>query len=508
MSRATRDSLIVGVVALLVRLPAFFAPQALGFDDGQFAMSVIAMRHGGLPFRDVFSSQGPLFLPIAWLGDLISFRTIDSPRTASLLAGVALTILVLHLGRRLTGPGAARFSALLVALSGSVLWTTVPLTSDGIGAAFTAATALAAVVYWARPSLRRALVIGVLAGAALAVKSLLVIPGLVAAALWVLLRRRVRDVVAVPVAAVVVVLLASAPWGLGRVYDQYVRYHTDAVADRPVAANLHKLVSTFVERDLPLLVAGVVTLLLLLALVMRRRRADPADGPHAPLARVVDGTVLAPWFPVLVWLVLTLVVVLTESPMWRNHVAHVAVPFALLVGVGLGVGASAERYVAVAAGLALLAAPWTVVHLGELLRPQEPTGNTAALEQRLRDLPAGALAISDTPGLVWRAGRRVPDRYVDVSILRITSPTSTLALTEDDIVRDARHADVCAVVRWSDKRFTQFPELGRRLRREGYRPELRRPHSPEVLWRKVRCRPDSGRAGRTTAAAALARSPG
>ena len=46
-------------------------------------------------------------------------------------------------------------------------------------------TALAAVVYWARPSLRRALVIGVLAGAALAVKSLLVIPGLVAAALWV-----------------------------------------------------------------------------------------------------------------------------------------------------------------------------------------------------------------------------------------------------------------------------------------------------------------------------------
>jgi len=85
MSRAARDSLIVGAVALLVRLPAFFAPQPLGFDDGQFAMSVIAMRHGGLPFREVFSSQGPLFLPIAWLGDLLTFRTIDSPRTASVL---------------------------------------------------------------------------------------------------------------------------------------------------------------------------------------------------------------------------------------------------------------------------------------------------------------------------------------------------------------------------------------------------------------------------------------
>src|SRR4051795_5119921 len=244
MKRQTRDVIVVGAVALLVSIPAFFAPQSLGFDDGQFAMSVIAMRHGGLPFREVFSSQGPLFLPIAWLGDLLTFRGVNSPRAASVVSGVVLAIVVLHLGRRVTAPNAARLAALLVALSGSVLWTTAPLTSDGIGAALTTATALPAVVYWRRPSLRRALLIGVLAGVALAVKSLLVIPGLVAAALWVLLRRRVLDVVAVPAVAVVVVLLVSAPWGLGRVYDQYVRYHTDAVAERPIGANFHKLVTT------------------------------------------------------------------------------------------------------------------------------------------------------------------------------------------------------------------------------------------------------------------------
>jgi len=113
-------------------------------------------------------------------------------------------------------------------------------------------------------------------------------------------------------------------------------------------------------------------------------------------------------------------------------------------------------------------------------------------------------------GRAFPAGRRVPDRYVDVSILRITSPTASLKLTGDDIARDAARPDVCAVVRWSGKRFTQFPDLGRRLRAEGYRPELRRPHSPEVLWRKVRCRPGGGdaRGGRTTAAGAPARSPG
>src|SRR6476661_1629120 len=130
MRRATRDSLIVGVVALLVRLPGYFAPQPFGFDDGQFAMSVIAMRAGGLPFREVFSSQGPLFLPMAWLGDLLTGRTIDSPRTIAVLSGVALTIAVYCAGRELTTRAGALLAAVLVAASGSVLWTTGPLTSD------------------------------------------------------------------------------------------------------------------------------------------------------------------------------------------------------------------------------------------------------------------------------------------------------------------------------------------------------------------------------------------
>ncbi len=506
MSRTTRDSLLVAVVALLVRIPAFFAPQPLGFDDGQFAMSVVAMRHGGLPFRQVFSSQGPLFLPVAWLGDLLTFRQIDSPRAASVVAGVVLAVLVLRLALHLTRRGGALLAALLVALSGSVLWTTAPLTSDGIAEALTVGTALAGVGYWRAPSLRRALVVGALAGAALAVKSLLVIPGLAAAGLWLLLRKRVRDIVVVPLTAVAVVLAVAAPWGLGRVYDQYVRYHTDAVADRPIAANTSKLARTLLERDTPLLGAALVALVVVLGLLASRRRRDqtassPTVGEPAP-----DG--FAPWWPLLVWLVLAVGVVVTESPMWRNHVAHVAVPLALLVGVAVGRDLGARRGVAIAAVVAILAAPWSVVHLGELLRPQEPTGRTAILERRLRALPPGALVVSDTPGLVWRAGRRVPTRFVDVSILRVTSPTNDLRLTEDDVVRAARRPDVCAVVRWSGKRFTRFTTLAARLRAAGYRPVLKS-HGPEVLWRKVRCAPPgAGRSSRTTAAVAPARSRG
>ena len=483
MNRQTRDAITVGIVAFLVRLPAFFAPQSLGFDDGQFAMSVIAMRHGGAPFKEVFSSQGPLFLPIAWLGDLITFRQLDSPRTASVLAGVALTVLVFLIARRLTAPGAALLTGVLVALSGSVLWTSGPLTSDGIGAALTAATVLAALTYRDAPSVRRAALVGLLAGAALAVKSLLVIPGLIAAGLWIVSRRRLRDLAVIPVVGVITVLAASVPWGLSRVYDQYVRYHTDAVAERPIGANASKLFRTLFERDAPLLAAAIVALLAGIAFLASRRRRAP-DAETATTSDPETGTGPSR-LPVLVWLIVTVAVVLTESPMWRNHVAHVVVPLVILVGIGL----ASPRMPAIAATLALLTAPWSIVHLGEILRPQPASGITATLERRLEHLPAGALVISDTPGLVWRAGRRVPDRFVDVSILRITSPTRSLVLTGEDVIRSAQQPEVCAIVRWSDQRFTHFPHLGARLRAVGYRVTLRAPHGPEILWVKQSCRP-------------------
>ncbi len=496
----TRDAVLVGVVALLVRLPAYFAPQPLGFDDGQFAESVLAMRHGGLPFRQVFSSQGPLFLPVAWLGDLLTGRTIDSPRAASVASGVVLAVLVLLLARRFTARGPALLAAILVACSGSVLWTTGPLTSDGIGEALAVATAFAGVVYWCRPTVGRAAVIGLLAGAALAVKSLLVIPALAAAGIWLLLRRRWTHVLAVPVVGVAVVLATSAPWGLSRVYDQYVRYHTDAVADRPVGANLDKLWNTLVRRDLPLLLASLVALVGYLSGLAARRRA-PADTADAD----ADGPGPPAW-PLVVWFVLVVGVVLTESPMWRNHVAHVAVPLALLVAVGLDRSRRPSTVTATAVVVAVLAVPWSVIHLPELIRPEGPPPRVEALNRTLRRLPPGALVIADTPGLVWRAGRRTPDEFVDVSILRITSPTKSLQLTGDDIVKAAARDDVCAVVRWSDQRFTHFPDLGARLRALGYVPRLR--HGTEVVWVKPDCRPASGRASRTTAVAAPPGSPG
>ena len=70
------DATVLGIVALLLRLPGYFAAKSLVFDDAVFAASAFAMRAGEAPFRTVFSSQGPLFLPLIWLGDLVGLGHI------------------------------------------------------------------------------------------------------------------------------------------------------------------------------------------------------------------------------------------------------------------------------------------------------------------------------------------------------------------------------------------------------------------------------------------------
>ena len=75
------DAWILASVAVVIRLPALFATRSLVFDDGVFGSSALSMRAGNLPFRDIFSSQGPVFLPLVWLADLAGFRMNAAPNT-------------------------------------------------------------------------------------------------------------------------------------------------------------------------------------------------------------------------------------------------------------------------------------------------------------------------------------------------------------------------------------------------------------------------------------------
>src|SRR5581483_10371305 len=202
--RASILLIAIAVGAVALRIPAYLALRHVSFDDGVYGASAVAMRTGALPFREVFSSQGPLFLPLVWLSDLVGLRTFDAPRLLAVAAGLALV-------------AATWAAAGLVATSGTVLWVTGPLTSDGPGLALAAGAVAVALWYRRQPSLRLAVAAGALLGAALSVKSLLL--GAAVPVGWALLPNR-RHLGAAVAAAAGLGLVVALPWGLGNVWDQ------------------------------------------------------------------------------------------------------------------------------------------------------------------------------------------------------------------------------------------------------------------------------------------------
>jgi hypothetical protein len=258
--------------------------------------------------------------------------------------------------------------------------------------------------------------------------------------------------------------LSALPWGLSAVWDQAFRYHLEAAGSRTPVANLGKVAATLAGRDLPLMIAA--TAVGLAALAGRRRERPP-------------GTVL-----IGAWLIATVAVLALEHPLWRNHVAHLVPPLALLVVAGAGRLPAYRPHLPAGLGLALLlaaVAPYHLLHNAGVLRPRPPTGAEAAAHHQLADLPAGAWAISDDPGLVWRAGRRTPPDLVDTSVLRLDSGRITAA----SLARAAAEPQVCGLLVWSE-RFGRLSDLPTRL--EGYRVAARY-GGPRVLYVKDACSP-------------------
>jgi hypothetical protein len=106
----------------------------------------------------------------------------------------------------------------------------------------------------------------------------------------------------------------------------------------------------------------------------------------------------------------------------------------------------------------------TVTYAGpSLLWAGDYEGDEAVVVDTLRGLPDGAVAISDEPGQVWRAGLRTPDHLVDGSALL----TDSGRVTAETIAEAAAESEVCAVVVWS-RRFGQFDELPGLLEAEGF----------------------------------------
>jgi len=441
VARATWWSVAVLVlVAVVIRLPLFFSGRSLVFDDGQYGVSVVDMRHGFAPYTRVFSSQGPLHYPLLYAGDLLGLRTLDAPRVTPLLAGVAATLGVWVIARRLgSTPGVALVAGLLVATTGTMLWTTGQVTGDGIAMAIMVWAVWAAVFYRDAPSVGRAVLVGVLVGCALAVKPL-VGAALVPIAWWMWSARRWRDMLVALGAAIVVWFATALPWGLGRVYDQSIAYHLGKGPEYSKPFQLGKLTSLLVERD------GIIVMAAALGLV-----AIVVVGVAGLRTRTDDAVIIG------VWIAAAAFVCVFEKALFANHLVTVVIPLALLFAVR----PPPLRWLAWAL---VVLVPWTIVNISNLLWPGPYRGTEAALMHDLRALPRGVRAMSDDPQYVWRAGLSTPRMLNDVSKMRIDQHD----LTTTKALAAAIDPKNCAVVIWTFRFGSLLPGFREGLAAEGY----------------------------------------
>jgi hypothetical protein len=442
-------------LTLALRLPAFFASRHLSYDDGVYGVSIVDMRHGLAPYRGVFSAQGPLHFPLLYVGDLIGLRTLNGPRVTPLLLGIAATIAAYAIARRLANNEAGLIAGVLVATSGTMIWTTGQVTGDGPASALALCAVWAALAYRDDPRVRRALVTGLAIGAALAVKPLL-IPAAIPVGWWLWSRRRV-DHLAVATGAAIAVWFASAlPWGLGNVWEQSVEYNRGAGPRYAKLSQLRKLFSTLGSRDL-LVLAALIFAVITLFVVTRERRVARAD-----------------MTVVVVWAVAAALVLVLEPAMYRNHLAVIVPPLALLAAILVG----SPRVLLV---LLVLLVPWSANNLHSILVPAGYRGDAAALMIRLRAFPREVQVISDDPGFVFRSGHSTPRLMNDTSQKQIDQHL----ITTETVARAASDPRVCAVVVWTP-RFAHLPGLPVALRRANLIPADRYSEDRR-LWLKRGC---------------------
>jgi hypothetical protein len=462
------DAAVLAGIAVLLRLPAFVASRHLTYDDGFFGLSAIEMRDGVVPFRDLFSPQGPLHLPLLYIADLVGLRTTNAPRVLPLVAGAAVTVVTYAAGRRITSRFGAIVAATLVTTSGSILWTTAGIASDGPALAFAIGAVAVSFGYTQTPTSPRAVAAGALLGAALAAKALAAPAGLVVA-LLLLSRRRPRDLVYAAGAAVVVVLGAALPWGLQRVWDQSVVYNREASRLTSYPGAVTKALHTLVDRDpIVLVAAGLAVAMLVLARIgwVRPARTDsPADGP----------LLFRPASVLVLWLAVQFALLVYEPAFWRPHVAFLIAPLALLVAL------RPPQLVALVIGAAVVV-PWYWSNVHSMLWPDPYNKTESAAVDGLRNLPAGSLAISDEPGFLWRADRLTIPYFDDSSIKRIEQGQ----VTATKLAEAAAKPDVCGVLVWTS-RYANL-DLGPRLTDAGYEVTARY-GGPRVLYEKSACRP-------------------
>jgi hypothetical protein len=413
---------VLAALAAAIRIPMWLSRTNLTFDEGVFLASTDLAAAGFTQYRDFFASQGPLFLPLLQLGDLLGFGDPRGARTIMVISGIAIAIATYFILIVATTRRRAFLLSALVAISGAVLTAAGPVQSDGPALAL-ALAALAITMH--RNDRTAALLAGVLIGGAVAVKSLHVVPTVLMVAIVLGYRRDWLNLAYTSLTALAIGLGTSLVYGVERVWDQYVLFHLAKDNSANLLENVGHAGTSLFEFDLAILILAVVTVVLL----------GRSEGK--PILHVFD---LPPWLPG-TWMVASLAVIIGFTHIEDGFVRVVAFlipPLTMLIARHLHIP---DR---ILVGVVVVAIPFQVVTIA---LPPEPDPASTALVARIELLEEGALVVSDDPGLVWSARRLSHPATVDPSHARFT----TGYLTEDMIDRALNDPRTCAYVAASER---------------------------------------------------------
>lgn len=416
----------IAVIAGLFRTPIWLERIHQTFDEGVYLASNDLVANGLQPFRDVFSSQGPLFLPMLRASQWVSFEDPRGARTLMVMAAIGFAVGFYFVARAFVTPVQALLLSLMVATSGVGVLAAGPIQSDGLALAFgigAIAFLLAGRQTW------HPFAAGVFLGAALAVKSLHVFPIVLVVVAVLVTRRFWKDIVSSVAATLGTVLLVSVPFGLDRVWDQYVLFHLAKDNTLDVIENVSDGARALWGLD-----PGVVVLsaaLLVSMLIKSRRGAHETPRPGGPR-----------WLPPM-WLAATVLLLAVFTPVGPGFSR--ALVF-LIPPLLLTTAAISRVWIPVLVVLVVAAASWQLATF-DLARGFGASPEKQAIVAVLGQLPAEAYVVSDDPGIIWASGRLSHPSTVDPSYARF----DTGYLTPADVDRALDDPQTCAFVATSGR---------------------------------------------------------
>ncbi|MFN0072584.1 MAG: ArnT family glycosyltransferase [Chloroflexota bacterium] len=436
---------LLAVIAVAIWLRIIELDGSAGYDEGVNGAQLRLMSSGHTLYREIYGTQGPLFLPALFPFFQWGGRTLEAARIGSVfwsLLGLAGAGLIGWIG---AGRAGAMASLTVLTLSPMYLAQSRVIQSEAAAFGPAALSAGLALAYLRYGHLRW------LALSSLCLTVSVLIKPLTISAVIVLLMAvslqphrapsvRLRQLWIAAIAPTALLLGVAAVLGPGQIWEQLVQFHLVAkdVAPLNIGRNL-EVIRRGTQSEWPLLLGAA--LLGGMGLVQAQPR----------IALALIG-----------WALATLILLVTHTPLFGHHVSALALPAA---GLAAGVSPIFTRLHSPpsrlsAALVALCFGAWiclqsvpALLAVSRGLPRQSALIETATVLRRLSS-PADYV-LTDHPAVALEADRQVVPELADLSRVRVTSGL----LAASDALTDIQLRQPRIAIIWFEYLQESLPEL-------------------------------------------------